>query len=231
VVNPNNQDLDRDGIGDVCDLDVDGDGINDKLPDLSPSNKDNCVSVKNRSQLDGDFDGEGDVCDAKFCLVINPADKADCLDPNSAFKVHGGGAVTLKRGEKFRLPLFANRNGAAIEYTWTVTKRPQGSTAAVENPTGSVTMSRNYAYAYTDSNVPSFTSDVDGEYDIQLQAKLAFADRAYPDKRESVSGIKLSATPDGGSGTGATCAAIPLSASVPALGLALLALARRKRRS
>jgi hypothetical protein len=127
-----------------------------QAPDLTATAQDNCVGVRNRNQLDGDFDGEGDACDAKFCLVIDPSNKADCLDPNGPFKVHGGGAVTLKRGDKFRLPLFANRNGAAIEYTWTVVSRPTlAARAAVENPTGSVTMSRNYAYAYTDQNVPS----------------------------------------------------------------------------
>ncbi|MCU0701932.1 MAG: thrombospondin, partial [Myxococcaceae bacterium] len=116
------------------------------------------------------------------------------------------------------------------EYTWTVTKRPAGSTAAIQNPTGSVTMSRNYAYAYQDGNVPTFTSDVDGEYDIQLQANLAFKDRAYPEKRDSVSGLKMTATPDGSGGnTAATCAAIPVDASLAGLGLAMLTLARRRR--
>ncbi len=226
VKNSNNTDLDRDGLGDVCDLDVDGDGLNDKLPDFTATSKDNCVEVRNRSQLDGDFDGLGDACDAKFCLVINPADKADCLDPNSAFKVHAGGVVTLGRGEKFRLPLFANRNGAAIEYAWTVVKRPSGSTVSIANPTGAVTMSHDYAYAYTDSNVPSLTTDVDGDYEIQLQAKLAFPDRAYPDRRESIATLKLTATPDGGS------AQSPMSCSItslPALAaLGVLTLLRRR---
>jgi hypothetical protein len=230
TANSNNQDIDRDGQGDVCDLDIDGDGLNDKLADLLPSNKDNCSLVRNRNQLDGDFDGLGDACDSKFCLVIDPSNKADCLDPNGAFSVHAGGLVTLKRGEKFRLPLFANRNGAAIEYNWTVISRPAGSTAAVLNPTGSVTMSRNYAYAYTDENVPTFVSDVDGEYDIQLQAKLAFPDRAYPEKREAVSSLKMTATPDGGSAQKpASCSVVPLDASIAGLGLAMLALIRRRR--
>ncbi len=227
--NPNNQDLDRDGLGDVCDLDVDGDGLNDKLPDLTASAQDNCVGVRNRNQLDNDFDGEGDACDAKFCLVIDPANKSDCLDPNGPFKVHGGGAVTLKRGDKFRLPIFANRNGAAIEYTWTVVSRPTGSRAAVENPTGAVTMSNNFQYAYTDQSVPSFTSDVDGQYDIQLQAKLAFPDRAYPEKKDSVSALKMTATPDGGANAPTSCNAVPVDASLAAFGLAALAMLRRRK--
>ncbi|MBL8919184.1 MAG: thrombospondin type 3 repeat-containing protein [Myxococcaceae bacterium] len=230
AANTNNADLDRDGIGDVCDLDVDADGLNDKLPDLTVSGRDNCPAVRNRSQADADFDGDGDACDAKFCLVIDPSNKADCLDPNGPFKVHGGGLVTLKRGEKFRLPLFANRNGAAIEYVWTVVSRPAGSVAAVENPTGAVTMSNHFQYAYTDANVPSFTTDVDGEYDIQLQAKLAFPDRAYPEKRESVSSLKMTATPDGGSpAKGNSCAAVGLDASVAGFALAALALLRRRK--
>ena len=230
TANSNNQDLDRDGQGDVCDLDVDGDGLNDKLVDLTATGRDNCVQVRNRDQADVDFDGLGDSCDAKFCLVIDPSNKADCLDPSGVFKVHAGGLVTLKRGEKFRLPLFANRNGAAIEYTWTVVARPSGSTAAVENPTGAVTMSNHYQYAYLDQRVPSFTSDVDGEYDLQLQAKLVFPDRAYPEKKEAVSSLKMTATPDGGSAQKpGSCSAVPFDASLAGLGLAMLAMIRRRR--
>ncbi|MDX2012041.1 MAG: MYXO-CTERM sorting domain-containing protein, partial [Myxococcaceae bacterium] len=76
----------------------------------------------------------------------------------------------------------------------------------------------------------TFTSDVDGEYDIQLQANLAFPDRAYPEKRDSVSGLKMTATPDGSApGSGNSCSAVPVDASLAGLGLAMLALARRRR--
>ena len=218
-VNVNQLDTDGDGQGDVCDKDIDNDGVLNLA--------DNCASVRNRSQLDDDGDGLGDGCDAKYCVVIDPTNKEDCLDPNGPFKVSGGSFITLQRGEKFRLPLFANRNGAAIEYKWTVSTRPAGSRAAIVNPTGSVTMSRHWEYAYRDGEVPTFTADVDGDYAIQLQATLPLPDRAYPDQRTSVSQLKMTATPDGKNGP-ATCSATPIDAGFAALSLALLNLIRRR---
>jgi len=71
-------DMDGDGKGDVCDSDIDNDGIlnaNDLCP-MTPSSDnadtdgdgvgnacDNCPNTSNANQRDADGDGVGDVCD------------------------------------------------------------------------------------------------------------------------------------------------------------------------
>lgn len=53
---PQQADLDRDGRGDLCDPDDDGDGW--------PDSVDNCTRASNFGQTDADGDGYGDSCDA-----------------------------------------------------------------------------------------------------------------------------------------------------------------------
>ncbi len=53
--NPDQDDLDGDGVGDLCDPDADGDSI--------PDGQDNCLGLANTLQGDVDGDGVGDACD------------------------------------------------------------------------------------------------------------------------------------------------------------------------
>lgn len=54
AANPDQQDTDQDGIGDVCATDIDGDGFENAA--------DNCPQFANPNQADSDGDGIGDVC-------------------------------------------------------------------------------------------------------------------------------------------------------------------------
>jgi hypothetical protein len=63
IYNPDQSDIDGDGIGDVCDSDADADGLLNE--------DDNCPYVYNPAQEDSENDGVGDMCD-NCILTHNP---------------------------------------------------------------------------------------------------------------------------------------------------------------
>jgi MYXO-CTERM domain-containing protein len=219
VPNPDQSDIDGDGQGDACDLDIDNDSVLNSV--------DNCVKVANRDQRDDDGDGDGDACDTFYCAVVDPSHPDDCLNPLAPFQVSAGGSVVLKAGQRLIPTIFANRNGVPIEYTWTVLSRPDGSKAAVEQPSGSVTMSRHWQYAYAAGLEPSFTPDVDGQYALQLTATEAMTDRVWPNEpTTSVAGLGLTAERGGLF----ACGVVPAGPMAFGLAAALALLARRRRK-
>src|SRR5215831_15380876 len=220
VANPDQKDTDNDGIGDACDKDIDNDGVLNA--------QDNCPTVANPDQRDDDGDGVGDACDPRYCVVVDPSNPNACLDPNAAFAVSAGGSIDLRLGETVRLALFANRNNAALTYSWTVTARPDGSQQAVLNPEGSVNASRHWEYAYVGSAVPKFTPDVAGTYSVQLTSRMVSPDARYPGVQQFTAALTIKVS---GGSSGGGCTALPLGAPAAGLALAALGLLVRRRRS
>jgi hypothetical protein len=165
VHNPEQFDADEDGVGDACDPDVDNDGI--------ANGRDNCPSVANPDQADIDRDGLGDVgCDSKFCYTVY-GDIENCLDPEAPLAVYSP-SILSNTGESVNLRLFANREGQAMRYTWSVVAKPDGSKAAVDNSQGSVSESSPYEYHY--GTYPNIVADLPGEYTLRVQVTTTFED-------------------------------------------------------
>src|SRR5262249_9092306 len=155
-------------------------------------------------------DGIGDACDPHYCLVVDPSNPNACLDPNAAFQVSAGGSIVLKHGEKLRLPAFANRT-RPVSYSWTVLSRPAGSSAAVQHPVGTYNTWRHGEALYSDaSGVSPSEPDADGDYTIQLTAKLVLQDDLYPAVQQSTAALTVKVQPAASSSGG--CTALPLGA-------------------
>jgi hypothetical protein len=233
VYNPDQADLNHDGIGDACDPDIDGDHVVNSV--------DNCPRVANPDQKDSDRDGIGDACDDRFCYVVFPADAAkneidknNCADPNLTFTVLTYSTDRATVGDPYQLHIFANRENAAMRYTWTVISGPDNNHSHINNPRGSVTYSTPYEYHYLTDQVAEFYGDTAGKYTIQLSAELVFPDTMFPNNNTSRTQFELTVADNGKSG-GCVCTTPNAQKGGAAVGLMLigvvLAARGRKRNS
>ena len=233
LANDEQGDVNANGIGDACDFDIDGDGI--------PNHLDNAKMLANTDQLDRDRDGLGDVADSEFCYVYDraafEADSKNCLNPLDTFKVGAlavGEAVAAE--SEYKLVLFANRTDTPIEYTWTVSKAPDGSDATVRASVGKTVTSVpgsegfEYAYAFDDNNVaPTFTPDVEGEYELKLVAKLVFADEMIPQGPQVATyTVRLTSADGASSGGCSTQSGSATGASLLLVALGFVVMRRRR---
>ncbi len=220
---PDQEDLDDDGIGDACDPDIDGDDV--------PNSVDTCPAADNAGQEDWDRDRVGDACDDLFCYVVG-GDAEGCLDPAAALTAYTPDVLDAKVGEPLRLRLWVNRESAPLAYRWTVVSGSGG--ADIEAPEGEASWSSPYEYHYFEGSVPTFEAGRAGAYTVEVRVELADGDWATTTARIEASGGTI--------GSGMSCACAAAGSTAPAagvlsspfaglffLGAALLAIGLRRR--
>jgi hypothetical protein len=226
VADPEQGDLDDDGLGDACDTDIDNDG---RL-----NFQDNCARLANEGWADADRDGSGDSCDTNgFCYTVK-GDAGHCLDPASEFTVYAPNLLG-EQGTPYYFGVWANRPGFAGTITLRVISAPSGSEAVIQNAVVELAAGDVDAGTYQvrwNNGAPQFTPDRGGAWEIEVTAQFDGADPVTGEVGRSASYLMtFVANGDGGSGG---CAVMPGSrGSVAWLALAAalsLALQRRRRR-